>query len=129
MVLDGGGWSTSRPGRFTPGKDPVPIILQAGWSPGPGWPADENFTVSGFDPRTVQHVASLFIIIIIIVIIIITRILLQLFTVLVIIIFIVIIIIIIIIIVVQFLYSNNGTTDRKPVTGKTQKHKDATRNT
>ena len=25
-ALDGGGWSTPRPGRFTPGKDPVPII-------------------------------------------------------------------------------------------------------
>ena len=24
--LDGGGRSTSRPGRFTPGKDPVPIL-------------------------------------------------------------------------------------------------------
>jgi hypothetical protein len=23
---DGGGWSTSRLGRFTPGKDPVPIV-------------------------------------------------------------------------------------------------------
>ena len=25
-ALDGGGWSTPRPGRFTPGKDPVPIL-------------------------------------------------------------------------------------------------------
>ena len=25
-ALDGGGWSTSRPGRFTPGKDPVPVV-------------------------------------------------------------------------------------------------------
>jgi len=25
-ALDGVGWSTSRPGRFTPGKDPVPIV-------------------------------------------------------------------------------------------------------
>jgi hypothetical protein len=24
--LDGGGWSNPRPGRFTPGKDPVPIV-------------------------------------------------------------------------------------------------------
>ena len=23
---DGGGWSTPRPGRFTPGKDPLPIV-------------------------------------------------------------------------------------------------------
>ena len=25
-ALYGGGWSMSRPGRFTPGKDPVPIV-------------------------------------------------------------------------------------------------------
>ena len=25
-ALDEGWWSTSRPGRFTPGKDPVPIV-------------------------------------------------------------------------------------------------------
>jgi len=25
-ALNEGGWSTPRPGRFTPGKDPVPIV-------------------------------------------------------------------------------------------------------
>ena len=25
-ALDGGGWSTPLPGRFTPRKDPVPIV-------------------------------------------------------------------------------------------------------
>jgi hypothetical protein len=25
-ALDRGGWSTPRPGRFTPGNDPVPIV-------------------------------------------------------------------------------------------------------
>ena len=25
-ALDGGGWSAPRPGRFTLGKDPVPIV-------------------------------------------------------------------------------------------------------
>ena len=29
-ALDAGGWSTPRPGRFTPGKDPVPIVQKAG---------------------------------------------------------------------------------------------------
>jgi hypothetical protein len=24
LALDGGGWSTTRPGRFTPGKEPIP---------------------------------------------------------------------------------------------------------
>jgi len=30
LALDGGGWSTPRPGRFTPAKDPVPIVWEAG---------------------------------------------------------------------------------------------------
>jgi hypothetical protein len=30
-----GGWSTPRPRRFNPGKDPVPIVQEAGWTPGP----------------------------------------------------------------------------------------------
>jgi len=33
LALDGGGWSTPRPGHFTPGKDPVPIVQEAGWGP------------------------------------------------------------------------------------------------
>jgi hypothetical protein len=40
--LDGGGWSTPRPGRFTPGKDPVPIVQKAGWAPGPVWTGAES---------------------------------------------------------------------------------------
>ena len=28
--------STPRP-HFTPGKDPVPIVQEAGWAPGPVW--------------------------------------------------------------------------------------------
>ena len=28
--------STPRP-HFTPGKDPVPILQEAGWAPGPVW--------------------------------------------------------------------------------------------
>jgi len=29
------GWSTPRPGCFTPGNDPVLIVEEAGWVPGP----------------------------------------------------------------------------------------------
>ena len=33
-----GEWSAARPGRtLLPGKDPVPIIQEAGWAPGPVW--------------------------------------------------------------------------------------------
>ena len=41
-ALDGGWWSTPRPGRFTPGKDPVPIVQEVGWAPGPVWTGAEN---------------------------------------------------------------------------------------
>jgi len=37
-TLEGGEWSTARSGRtLPPGKDPVPIIQEAGWAPGPVW--------------------------------------------------------------------------------------------
>jgi hypothetical protein len=32
-----GGWSAPRPGRFTSGKDPVPIVQEVGWAPGLVW--------------------------------------------------------------------------------------------
>ena len=58
-ALHGGGCSTPRPGRFTPGKDPVPIVREAGWAPGPVWTGAEYLAPpAGFDPRTVQPVAS-----------------------------------------------------------------------
>ena len=44
-----GGWGvsvTSRP-LFTPGKDPVPIVQEAGWAPGPVWTGAENLAPSG----------------------------------------------------------------------------------
>jgi hypothetical protein len=41
-ALEGGEWSASRPGRFTAGKDPVPIVQEAGWAPGPVWTGVEN---------------------------------------------------------------------------------------
>jgi hypothetical protein len=34
-ALGGGGWSAPRPGRFTSGKDPVPLVQEAGWAPVP----------------------------------------------------------------------------------------------
>ena len=41
-ALDVGGWSTPRPGRFTPGKEPVFIVLEARRVPGPVWTDAEN---------------------------------------------------------------------------------------
>jgi len=60
MALEGGEGSASRPGHsLPPGKDPVPIVQEAGWAPGPIWTSAENLaSPPGFDPRTVQPVAS-----------------------------------------------------------------------
>jgi hypothetical protein len=58
MALQGGEESASRPGRsLRPGKDPVPIVQEAGWAPGPVWTGAENLAPTGFDPRTDQPVA------------------------------------------------------------------------
>ena len=35
-------------------RDPVPIVLEAGWNPGSVWMGVESFPPPGFDPRTVQ---------------------------------------------------------------------------
>ena len=47
--LDGGRWSAPRPGSFTPGKDPVPIVQEAGWGPGPVWTGAENLVPTGIE--------------------------------------------------------------------------------
>ena len=46
------------PAAFTPGKDPVPIVQEAGWAPEPAWIGAGNLAPPGFDPRTFQPVAS-----------------------------------------------------------------------
>jgi len=46
-ALDGGGWLTPSPGHFTPGKDPVPIVQEAGWTPGPVWAVAESLNPTG----------------------------------------------------------------------------------
>ena len=44
------GWGASVTPRtlFTPGKDPVPIVQEAGWAPGPVWTGAENLAPTGF---------------------------------------------------------------------------------
>ena len=49
-ALDVGGWSTPRPGRFNRRKDPVPIVQEAGWAPGPVWTGAENLASTGIRP-------------------------------------------------------------------------------
>jgi hypothetical protein len=57
-ALEVGGWSAPRRGRFTPGKDPVPIVQEAGRAPGPVWTCAKIITSPGFDLRTLQPLVS-----------------------------------------------------------------------
>jgi hypothetical protein len=43
---------------FTPGKDPVLIVQETGWGSGPLWTAKKILPSLGFDPWTVQLIAS-----------------------------------------------------------------------
>ena len=36
-ALERGEWSAALRGLLNPGKDPVPIVQEAGWAPGPVW--------------------------------------------------------------------------------------------
>jgi hypothetical protein len=40
-------WSAPRPGRFTPGNHPAPIVQEAGWAPGPDWTCAKNLASTG----------------------------------------------------------------------------------
>jgi hypothetical protein len=46
-ALEGGGWLSPRTGRFSPGKDPVPIVQEAGCVPGPVWTCAKNLAPTG----------------------------------------------------------------------------------
>jgi hypothetical protein len=46
------------PTALLPGKNRVPIVQVAEWAPRTVWTVAENPTPPGFDPRTVQPVAS-----------------------------------------------------------------------
>ena len=47
LALGGVGWSTPRPGRFTHGNDPIPILQEDGWAPGTVWTVTENSPTTG----------------------------------------------------------------------------------
>jgi len=54
------GWGVSVTPRplFTTGKDPVPIVQEAGWAQGRSGQVRKISPLPGFDPRSVQTVAS-----------------------------------------------------------------------
>jgi hypothetical protein len=51
--------ATPRP-RYPPPrqKGPLPIVQEAGWTPGPFWTGAESVAVPGFDPGIVKPLAS-----------------------------------------------------------------------
>jgi hypothetical protein len=63
LFLDHGtrrGWGVSvipRP-LSTSGEEPVPIVQETGWAPGPVWTGAKNLTPTGFDPQTAQPVTN-----------------------------------------------------------------------
>jgi len=54
---EGGGWSALRHCCFTPRKDQVPVIQEAGWALGLVLMAQKILHPSGFDPQNIQSVA------------------------------------------------------------------------
>ena len=46
-ALEEGEGSASRPGRSLPRENPVPIVQEAGWAPGPFWTGAENLASTG----------------------------------------------------------------------------------
>ena len=56
-ALEGGGGVsiTPRP-LFTPGKDLISIVQEAGWAPGPVWTGEENLAATGIrSPVASRH--------------------------------------------------------------------------
>jgi hypothetical protein len=48
LALEVGEWSQHVPAAlFTPGKDTVPIVQEAGWAPGPVWTGAEKLAPTG----------------------------------------------------------------------------------
>jgi hypothetical protein len=58
-ALDGGGWSTPRPSRFILGKETrYPLYRSLGGPQGRSRRVRKSLPSPGFDPRTVQPLAS-----------------------------------------------------------------------
>jgi hypothetical protein len=60
--LEGGGWSTPRSGRFTRGKDPVPMYRRLGGPQGRSVRAQKITLLPGLEPQTIKPVASRYIV-------------------------------------------------------------------
>ena len=60
-ALEEGEWSAVRPGRtLPPGKDPVPIVQEAGWAPGPIWTGGKTRLTGNRSPDRLPRNQSLY---------------------------------------------------------------------
>ena len=60
-VLEGLRGQRHAPVSHYPGKDPVPIVQEAGWGPGPVWTGAENLAPTGIrSPEHAAHSQSLY---------------------------------------------------------------------
>jgi len=60
-ALEGGEWSAARPSRtLPPGKDPVPIVQEAGWAPGPVWTGGKSRPHADSNPDRPARSQSLY---------------------------------------------------------------------
>jgi hypothetical protein len=57
----GVGGQRHTPAAFIPGKDPVPIVQEVGWAPGPVWIGAENLSPTGIrSPDLPARIESLY---------------------------------------------------------------------
>ena len=59
LALEGVEWPASRFGCFTPEKDTVPYVQEAGWGSSPVWITRKTSPPAEFDPQTVQFLCRL----------------------------------------------------------------------
>jgi len=59
-ALEEGEWSASRPAVLYPGKEPVPILQEAGWAPGLVWTGGKSRTHRDSIPDHPAHSQSLY---------------------------------------------------------------------
>jgi len=61
VALEGGEWSAARPSHtLPPRKDPVPILQEARWDPGPVWTGRKSHSHQDSIPDRPAHSQSLY---------------------------------------------------------------------
>jgi len=44
--MEGGGWSTLRPGCYTRTRNPASVVEESGWAPGQDWIGEKNLAAT-----------------------------------------------------------------------------------